>query len=98
MMPVGAAGSGKTTIAGSWPRPSTPSSSRSPPSSPESRDILAAMETAEKELARSGGTPSCSSTMGARFNKAQQDAFLPYVERRPHHLRRRHDPRILPSR
>ena len=26
-----------------------------------------------------------------RFNKAQQDAFLPYVERGLHHLRRRHD-------
>src|SRR5688500_6462593 len=45
------------------------------------KDIRAAMETAEKELARSGRHTILFVDEVHRFNKAQQDAFLPYVER-----------------
>src|SRR5688572_31425814 len=45
------------------------------------KDIRAAMEAAEKELARSGRHTILFVDEVHRFNKAQQDAFLPYVER-----------------
>jgi putative ATPase len=45
------------------------------------KDIRAAMESAEKELARSGRHTILFVDEVHRFNKAQQDAFLPYVER-----------------
>ena len=45
------------------------------------KDIRAAMEAAETELARSGRHTILFVDEVHRFNKAQQDAFLPYVER-----------------
>jgi putative ATPase len=45
------------------------------------KDIRAAVEGAEAELARSGRHTILFVDEVHRFNKAQQDAFLPYVER-----------------
>ena len=45
------------------------------------KDIREAMEAAETELARSGRHTILFVDEVHRFNKAQQDAFLPYVER-----------------
>jgi putative ATPase len=45
------------------------------------KDIRQAMEAAEQELARSGRHTILFVDEVHRFNKAQQDAFLPYVER-----------------
>jgi len=45
------------------------------------KDIREAMEAAEAELARSGRHTILFVDEVHRFNKAQQDAFLPYVER-----------------
>src|SRR6185503_6673484 len=45
------------------------------------KDIRAAMETAEEALERSGRHTILFVDEVHRFNKAQQDAFLPYVER-----------------
>jgi putative ATPase len=45
------------------------------------KDIREAMERAEHELARSGRHTILFVDEVHRFNKAQQDAFLPYVER-----------------
>jgi len=45
------------------------------------KDIRAAVEAAEAELARSGRHTILFVDEVHRFNKAQQDAFLPYVER-----------------
>ena len=45
------------------------------------KDIRAAVQAAEDELARSGRRTIMFVDEVHRFNKAQQDAFLPYVER-----------------
>jgi len=45
------------------------------------KDIRAAVQAAEAELARSGRHTILFVDEVHRFNKAQQDAFLPYVER-----------------
>src|SRR2546423_5331227 len=45
------------------------------------KDIREAMQVAESELARSGRHTILFVDEVHRFNKAQQDAFLPYVER-----------------
>src|ERR671936_1875567 len=45
------------------------------------RDIRDAVQAAEQELARSGRHTILFVDEVHRFNKAQQDAFLPYVER-----------------
>src|SRR5688572_2519202 len=45
------------------------------------KDIREAMQAAETELARSGRHTILFVDEVHRFNKAQQDAFLPYVER-----------------
>src|SRR3954470_22872548 len=45
------------------------------------KDIREAMQAAENELARSGRHTILFVDEVHRFNKAQQDAFLPYVER-----------------
>jgi putative ATPase len=45
------------------------------------KDIREAMEAAQNELARSGRHTILFVDEVHRFNKAQQDAFLPYVER-----------------
>ena len=45
------------------------------------KDIREAVQTAEHELARSGRQTILFVDEVHRFNKAQQDAFLPYVER-----------------
>jgi putative ATPase len=45
------------------------------------KDIREAMQAAESELARSGRHTIIFVDEVHRFNKAQQDAFLPYVER-----------------
>jgi putative ATPase len=45
------------------------------------KDIREAMQAAEQELARSGRHTILFVDEVHRFNKAQQDAFLPYVER-----------------
>ena len=45
------------------------------------KDIREAMQSAEAELARSGRHTILFVDEVHRFNKAQQDAFLPYVER-----------------
>ena len=45
------------------------------------KDIREAMQAAESELARSGRHTILFVDEVHRFNKAQQDAFLPYVER-----------------
>ena len=45
------------------------------------KDIREALQAAENELARSGRHTILFVDEAHRFNKAQQDAFLPYVER-----------------
>src|SRR5947208_6577487 len=45
------------------------------------KDIREAVQAAEAELARSGRRTILFVDEVHRFNKAQQDAFLPYVER-----------------
>jgi putative ATPase len=45
------------------------------------KDIREAVQAAEHELARSGRQTILFVDEVHRFNKAQQDAFLPYVER-----------------
>src|SRR5688572_12898297 len=45
------------------------------------KDIREAMEAAQNELTRSGRHTILFVDEVHRFNKAQQDAFLPYVER-----------------
>ena len=53
------------------------------------KDIRDAVQAAEQTLASSGRRTILFVDEVHRFNKAQQDAFLPFVERRPVHLRRR---------
>ena len=55
------------------------------------KDIREAVLVAEQTLAASGRRTILFVDEVHRFNKAQQDAFLPFVERGLLHLRRRHD-------
>ena len=59
---------------------STPSSSRCPPCSSGVKDIRDAVARAEATLAQSGRHTILFVDEVHRFNKAQQDAFLPFVE------------------
>ena len=77
----GPPGSGKTTSRGSWRKAFDAEFIALSAVFSGVKDIRDAVETAEKELARSGRHTILFVDEVHRFNKAQQDAFLPYVER-----------------
>jgi len=59
------------------------------------KDIKDAVRQAEEALATSGKRTILFVDEVHRFNKAQQDAFLPFVERGLAHFRGRHDRETL---